>query len=215
MELTVTREKLYRTATALALITVAYNLLEGAVSAWLGFDDESLALFGFGLDSFVEVVSGAGIWHMVRRQRVNPVQGNDLFERRALRITGGGFYLLAAGLIVSGIYDGYSGHEPITTLWGIVVACVSILTMWLLIHYKVKVGKALGSQAMLADAACTRVCLYLSVILLVSSAGYQLTGVGWLDAAGALGISWFCIKEGREALGKARGIPCGCSCNCG
>ena len=209
-----TTERLYRTALVLAFVTVAYNLLEGVVSAWFGFDDESLALFGFGLDSFVEVVSGAGIWHMVRRQRVSPEAGHDLFERRALRITGWGFYLLAAGLLASGIYDGYSGHAPKTTVWGVIVACVSILSMWLLIHYKVKVGKALGSQAMLADAACTRVCLYLSVILLVSSAGYQLTGIGWLDAAGALGISWFCVKEGREALGKARGLACGCSCHC-
>jgi divalent metal cation (Fe/Co/Zn/Cd) transporter len=215
MEHALAKDKLYRAALALAVITVAYNLLEGVVSAWFGFDDESLALFGFGLDSFVEVVSGAGIWHMVRRQRVTPEAGHDAFERVALRVTGGGFYVLAAGLTVSGIYDGYSGHAPKTTVWGIIVSLVSILSMWLLIHYKVKVGKALGSQAILADAACTKVCLYLSVILLVSSAGYQLTGVGWLDAAGALGISWFCFKEGREAFAKARGIPCGCSCNCG
>jgi len=211
---TAMKEKLYRTASALALITIVYNLLEGAVSTWFGFEDESLALFGFGLDSFVEVISGAGIWHMVRRQRENPVQGHDLFERRALRITGSGFYLLAAGLLVSGVYDAYSSHTPETTFWGMVVSCISIFTMWLLIHHKVKVGRALGSQAILADAACTKVCLYLSLILLVSSAGYHLTGVGWLDAAGALGISWFSFKEGREAFGKARGIPCGCSCSC-
>ena len=209
-----TKEKLYRAASALALVTIVYNLLEGAVSAWFGYADETLALFGFGLDSFVEVVSGAGIWHMVRRQRGNAEDDHDTFERRALKITGGGFYLLAAGLIVSGAYDGYSQHAPKTTFWGIIVSCVSILSMWLLMHYKVKVGKALGSQAMLADAACTRVCLYLSIILLASSAGYQLTGIGWLDAAGAFGISWFCFKEGREAFAKARGISCCCSCHC-
>jgi divalent metal cation (Fe/Co/Zn/Cd) transporter len=215
MEPSLAREKLYRAASALAVITIAYNLLEGLVSAWFGYQDETLSLFGFGLDSFVEVVSGAGIWHMVRRQRENPEGGHDLFERRALRITGYGFFVLAAGLTLSGIYEPISQHAPKTTIWGIIVSAVSILSMWLLIHYKVKVGQALESKAMLADAACTRVCLYLSLILLVSSVGYQLTGVGWLDAAGALGISWFCIKEGREALGKARGISnCGCSCNC-
>lgn len=209
------RERLYRAALVLAFITIAYNLVEGVVSAWFGLGDESLALFGFGVDSFVEVVSGAGIWHMVRRQRVHPVEDRDLFERRALQITGYGFYLLAAGLIVSGAYDCYSGHAPKTTLWGIIVSCVSIVSMWLLIHYKIKVGKALESKAIMADAACTRVCLYLSAVLLASSAGYQFTGIGWLDAAGAFGISWFCVKEGREALGKARGISCGCCCNCG
>lgn len=210
-----TKDRLYRLAATLAAITVGYNLLEGTVSTWLGFADETLALFGFGVDSFVEVVSGAGVWHMVRRQRENRDGDQDRFERRALQITGWGFYLLAAGLLVTAVYDGYSGHAPETTFWGVVVSLVSICTMWLLIHYKLKVGRALGSPALLADAACTKVCLYLSVILLVSSAGYYLTGVGWMDALGAFGISWFAFKEGREALGKARGIPCSCSCNCG
>ncbi|HJV33460.1 cation transporter [Geomonas sp.] len=207
-----TREKLYRAASALAFFTIAYNVLEGVVSTWFGAGDESLALFGFGLDSFVEVISGVGIWHMVRRQRGNA--DRDTFERTALRITGSGFYLLAAGLVISGGLDLYQGHAPTTTFWGIVISCISLLSMWLLMRLKVKVGTALGSQAMLADAACTRVCLYLSAILLLSSAGYQLTGIGWLDSAGALGISWFCLKEGREAFGKARGESCGCSCSC-
>jgi len=214
MEQSVDKEKLYKVASTLALITIAYNFLEGAVSAWLGYDDQSLALFGFGLDSFVEVVSGAGIWHMLRRQRLSSEERHDLFERRALRITGYGFYLLAAGLLVSGVYDLYRGHTPETTFWGIVVAGIAILSMWLLTHFKVKTGRSLGSQAILADAACTRVCLYLSTILLISSAGYELTGIGWLDTVGALGISWFCLREGREALGKARGEQCACSCHC-
>lgn len=203
------KKALFSRAILLAVITIAYNLLEGGVSAWFGLEDESLALFGFGLDSFVEVSSGAGILHMVRRQRVNPVEEHDQFERRALRITGSGFYILAVGLVVTAVYDGYHGHEPETTIWGIIVSAISILSMWLLIHFKVKVGRALDSKAILADASCTRVCLYLSVILLASSVGFELTGIGWLDAAGALGIAWFCIKEGREAFAKASGIPDG------
>jgi divalent metal cation (Fe/Co/Zn/Cd) transporter len=211
MEDDLRRQKLYGTALTLAFMTVAYNLLEGVVSAWFGAGDESLALFGFGLDSFVEVVSGAGIWHMVRRQREQPTEGRDVFERRALRITGYGFYVLAAGLLVSGLYDCYSGHAPKTTVTGILISWISILSMWLLIHYKIKVGTALESQAIIADAACTRVCLYLSTILFASSVAYEMTGIGWVDAVGALGISWFCLKEGREALEKARGLACGCS----
>lgn len=208
------REKLYRTAALLAVITVLYNLLEGVVSAWFGMEDESLALFGFGLDSFVEVISGAGIWHMVRRLREYQDQAPDEFERRALKITGFGFYLLAAGLLVTAAYDFSTGHKPETTFWGMVISGVSIVSMWLLIRQKVRVGTALGSQAILADASCTKVCLYLSLILLAASAGYQLTGIGWLDSAGALGIGWFSFREGREAFDKARGIPCSCSCSC-
>jgi divalent metal cation (Fe/Co/Zn/Cd) transporter len=206
---------LYRRAALLALITIFYNFLEGVVSVWLGLGDETFALFGFGLDSFVEVISGIGIWHMVRRQRAAGGMAPDRFERSALRITGGAFYLLAAGLTATALVNVVQGNRPTSTFWGIVVALVSIVSMGLLIRAKVTVGTALGSPAILADAACTRACLYLSVVLLAASAGYVLTGIGWLDALGTLGIAAFAAKEGREAFGKARGIACCCAGTCG
>lgn len=209
------RETLRRSAALLALVTIFYNLAEGLVSVWFGLADETIALFGFGLDSFVEVISGVGVWHMIRRQRESNGTDPDVFEQRALRITGGAFYLLAAGLAATAAINLYQQHRPETTLWGIIVAAVSIASMWLLIHYKVKVGTRLASQAILADAACTRACLYLSVILLVASAGYELTGIGWLDSLGTLFIAGFSVKEGREAFGKARGIACCCAGKCG
>jgi len=209
------KNHLYRIAATLALITIFYNLLEGGVSVWLGSADETLALFGFGLDSFVEVISGIGVWHMIRRQRGNDGTNPDAFEQRALRVTGGAFYLLAAGLAATAAVNLYQGHRPETTVWGIVVALVSILSMWLLIHYKVKVGRALDSPAILADAACTRTCLRLSVVLLASSAGFELTGLGFLDPAGTLLIAWLSVKEGREAFAKAKGLACCCAGKCG
>ncbi|HYS43683.1 MAG TPA: cation transporter, partial [Geobacteraceae bacterium] len=174
-----------------------------------------ISLFGFGLDSFVEVVSGIGVWHMIRRQQsandVNP----DVFERRALRITGSGFYLLAVGLVLTAMIDIIERHRPETTLWGIIVAVISIVSMQFLIHYKMKVGTKLNSPALLADAACSRVCLHLSIILLAASAGYALTGIGWLDSLGAIGIAWFSLREGREAVAKAKGLACCCAGKCG
>jgi len=208
-------QALYRTATLLALVTIWYNLFEGGISVWFGAGDETISLFGFGLDSFVEVISGVGIWHMVRRLSTGDPADRDPFERRALRITGGAFFLLAAGLMVTAVLSIKEGHHPETTKWGIIVSLVSIAAMWLLIRCKVKVGKELDSPAILADAACTRTCLQLSVALLVASAGYALTGIGWLDAAGTLAIALLSIREGREAFGKARVLACGCSCSCG
>ena len=79
---------LYKWASVLALITIFYNILEGIVSVYFGLEDETIALFGFGLDSFVEVISGVGIWHMVRRLRQNGNENPDIFEIQALRITG-------------------------------------------------------------------------------------------------------------------------------
>jgi divalent metal cation (Fe/Co/Zn/Cd) transporter len=207
-------QQLYRAATLLALITIFYNLLEGVVSVWFGAEDETISLFGFGLDSFVEVISGIGIWHMVRRLGKGDPADRDPFEQRALRITGAAFFLLAAGLAATAMISIQQGHHPETTSWGVIISLVSIASMWLLIHYKVKVGKELNSPAILADAACTRTCLQLSVVLLVASVGYLLTGIGWLDAAGTLAIALLSVREGREAFAKARGLACGCSCSC-
>jgi divalent metal cation (Fe/Co/Zn/Cd) transporter len=208
------REKLIAKANRLALLTIGYNFVEGLVSMALGGSDETLALFGFGVDSFIEVISAVGIWHMIRRIRNNQGETRDSFEQRALRITGCAFYALSAGLILMAGLNLVQQHKPEATLWGIVVSLVSMSFMWLLIHHKTRVGTALKSQAILADAACSKACVYLSVVLLISSAGFELTGIGSLDAVGALLIAWFTWKEGREAFGKARGLACTCSGNC-
>ena len=210
---------LYRTAWWLAVLTIAYNIIEGVVSVGFGLQDETIALFGFGMDSFVEVISGFGILHMVMRIRAGKVSAQgalppDRFEATALRITGTAFYLLTTGLIATVALNIYMGQVPETTFWGVVVSSVSIVCMWLLIHYKVKVGRALRSDAILADANCTKVCFYLSIALLASSLGFELTGIGWMDSAGAIVIALFAFKEGRESFDKARGKMCSCAGQC-
>jgi divalent metal cation (Fe/Co/Zn/Cd) transporter len=204
--------KLYAWASALAVITIFYNIAEGLVSVFFGLEDESMSLFGFGLDSFVEVVSGIGIWHMVRRIRQHGDEDPDRFEKTALRITGSAFYVLTAGLAITSIIDLYRGHRPESTFWGIVVSVTSILSMWLLIRAKVSVGSKLNSQAILADAACTRACLQLSVVLLVASVGYRFTDIGGLDSVGALIIGGLCYREGKESFEKAKTGSFACSC---
>ena len=86
-------DKLYARANYLALFTIFYNLVEGGISVWMGTTDETLALFGFGVDSFIEVISAIGVWHMLRRIAANDGESRDEFEQRALRITGAAFYL--------------------------------------------------------------------------------------------------------------------------
>jgi len=208
------KENLYARANYLALFTIFYNLVEGGTSVWLGTTDETLVLFGFGVDSFIEVISAVGVWHMLRRIKGNDGETRDEFEQRALRITGAAFYFLTFGLLLTAAMNLYGEHKPETTLWGIVISLLSISFMWYLIHQKTKVGMALNSSAILADAACSRACVYLSVVLMISSVGYELTGVGSLDAIGAILISWLTFREGREAFGKARGIDCSSSCSC-
>ena len=204
--------KLYAFASALALITIVYNIIEGFVSTSFGLEDESMVLFGFGVDSFVEVISGIGIWHMVRRIRNNGSENPDRFEQTALRITGSGFYVLTAGLAITATIDLYQGHKPASTFWGIVISVISIVSMWLLIHYKVKVGRQLNSEAILSDAACTRACLQLSIVLFIASIGYELTHIGGIDSVGTFVIAGLCFREGKEAFEKARAKSFACAC---
>ena len=207
------RAGLYRKALLLAQITVFYNIVEGLVSVYFGAGDKTLSLFGFGLDSFVEVISGIGIWHMMTRMMRQASGDIDQFEKTALRITGSAFYVLAAGLMLTAGYNLYSSQHPETTFWGIVISIISIFTMWALIYFKLKVGRALDSDAIIADANCTKTCLYLSFVLLASSLGYEFTGIGWFDALGAIAIAVFSFREGKEAFEKAQGKSCSCR-NC-
>ncbi|HRJ31494.1 MAG TPA: cation transporter [Cyclobacteriaceae bacterium] len=195
--------KLYTAALLLAVFTILYNLVEGIIATWFGYEDETLTLFGFGVDSFIELISGVGIMHMILRIRYNPTASRDGFERTALRITGTAFYLLVAGLIIGAGMVIYTGQKPETTLWGVIISSISILVMLALIYGKRKVGNALKSDAILADANCTLVCVYMSIILLVSSGLYELTHLPYIDAAGTLGLAWFSYKEGKECFEKA------------
>ncbi len=203
-------DRYYRHALYLGVLTVLYNLLEGLVSVFFGIQDETLVLFGFGIDSFIEVLSGIGIIAMVLRIRQNPDTPRSQFERTALRITGTSFYVLAGGLAMTAIYNLVAGHKPATTLAGLIISTISIAIMWALVAAKRKVGRALDSAPILADANCTLVCIYMSLVLLAASFIYELTGFGFIDSLGALGLIYFSIKEGRESFEKARGMECSC-----
>lgn len=206
----VAQKNYWNYALALAFFTIFYNVLEGLISISFGVSDESLALFGFGVDSFIEVMSGIGILVMVNRIRSNPNTSRTPFEVTALKVTGTAFYLLAAGLGATAVYNVVTGHKPETTLPGLVISLISIAVMWALVAGKRKVGRALNSMPILADANCTMVCIYMSVVLLIASLVYQITGFGFVDSLGALGLIYFSLNEGRESFEKARGLECSC-----
>jgi divalent metal cation (Fe/Co/Zn/Cd) transporter len=205
------KDPVIRLTILLAIFTIAYNFIEGIISIYFGLGDEVLSLFGFGLDSFVEVISGIGILHMIIRIKNNQNENKDQFEKRALQITGTSFYLLTFGLVVSASYNFIYGIHPITTTWGIIVSGVSILVMWWLVREKLKVGKKLNSDAIIADANCTKACLQLSFILLISCIGFELFELKRIDAIGSLIIAYLAFKEGRESFEKSRNqINCCC-----
>ena len=205
-----TIDRYFQYALYLGFFTVFYNLLEGLVSIYFGVSDETIALFGFGVDSFIEVMSGLGIIAMILRIRQNPGTPRSKFEKTALAVTGTSFYLLAAGLALTAVVNIVTGHKPSTTIPGMIIALISIAMMWALVTGKRIVGRALDSAPILADANCTMVCIYMSVVLLAASFIYQLTGFGWVDSLGALGLIYFSYSEGKESFEKAAGMECEC-----
>ena len=204
---------LIKKAIILSLITIFYNIAEGLISIYFGAGDETLALLGFGIDSFVEVISGIGIAHMIFRMKYAKVQSRDEFEKTALKVTGTAFYLLTAGLIVGSVLNIINNVKPNTTIPGIIIALVSIATMYWLMTSKLKVGRDLKSDAIIADANCTKTCFYLSFVLLAASGLYKLFHIAYFDVLGSLGIAYFAFKEGRESFEKVRSGKLLCNCD--
>jgi len=212
--MTDSEDKLYRKAYLLSLFTIFYNIIEGVVSMAFGYKDETLSLFGFGADSFIEVMSGIGIAVMITRIKQNPDSPKSRFEITALKITGTAFYLLSAGLITGIVFDIINHEKPVTTLWGVIISSVSIAAMVWLMNAKKRAGRQLNSQPVISDANCTKICVYMSVVLLLSSLVYELTGFVYADVIGAAGITYFSISEGGEAFEKAKGKECCCDDGC-
>jgi divalent metal cation (Fe/Co/Zn/Cd) transporter len=205
--------KYYHFALYLSIFTIVYNIAEGLISTIIGYSDESLTLFGFGVDSFIETISGIGIAAMIYRIAKNPESNKSPFEVTALKITGWSFYVLSAGLAVSAILSIIEKRQPDSTFWGVIISVISIAFMWALIHYKKSVGALLNSKAIVADANCNVVCVYMSITLLASSFLYETFSLPYVDAAGALGLVFFSVKEGRECFGKAASLHDACTCN--
>lgn len=215
--------KIYNLAFGLAIFTIIYNLAEGIIATWFGYSDETIALFGFGVDSFIEMISGIGILVMILRikshshrakmheatgARLSMAEHRSKFEVTALKITGWSFYILVGGLVLSAAVTVALGIKPETTFWGVVVSLLSIVVMLFLIYGKIYTGKKLHSDAIIADANCTKVCIYMSFVLLASSAIYYTTGFAYADALGTLGLAWFSYEEGKECFEKAENKAC-------
>jgi len=186
----------------LEYFTIGWNALEGLVAVIAGVFAGSISLVGFGIDSFIEVTSGAALlWRMSVDA---DVQRHERNERRALKVVGACFLALAVYITYESAMDLWSERAPEHSIPGIVLACVSLVVMPLLARAKRKVGRALGSAAMHADAKQTEFCTYLSGILLAGLLLNALFGFWWADPVAGLLMAPIIAKEGIEGLqGKA------------
>jgi divalent metal cation (Fe/Co/Zn/Cd) transporter len=182
----------------LEYFTIAWNSIEGIVAIIAGAMAGSISLIGFGIDSFIEVLSGSVLlWRMSVDA---DVEQRHRSEKRALRIVGLCFLLLAVYIAYESVNDLVRHHAPEQSMVGIVVACLSLVVMPLLSRAKHKVAAHLGSGAMHADAQQTQFCTYLSVILLGGLTLNAVFGLWWFDPVAALTMVPFIAKEGFEAV---------------
>lgn len=186
------RASLVERGRRLAWLTIAWNVVEGIIAVGAGIAAGSLALVGFGFDSFIEVFAGGVVlWQLqgVAEER----------ERRALRLIGLSFFLLAAYVAVEGVRDLLTGNEAGESTVGIVLAGVSLVVMPLLAWAKRRTGRELVNPVILADATETALCSYLSAILLGGLVLNVAWGWWWADTLAAFGIAVLAVREGREA----------------
>jgi divalent metal cation (Fe/Co/Zn/Cd) transporter len=212
------RTRLGRRAQLLAGASVTYNVVEAIIAVAAGIAAGSVALIGFGLDSVVEVSSGLIILWQFRHRLP------ESRERQALRLMAFSFFALAAYVTFESVWALFFGGEPQPSPVGIGQAIASLIVMPFLSWAQRRTGRALGSNAVVADSTQTLLCTYLSAVLLVGLVLNATLGWGWADPIAGLVIAAVAVREGVEAWhgegccapgrpsGGAEGASDGCGC---
>ncbi|MFY0523434.1 cation diffusion facilitator family transporter [Archangium gephyra] len=200
------RPLLLRRALALTGLTVGWNVVEGVVAVTAALAAGSVALLGFGVDSFVESTSGGVmLWRLLAERHARNTEAVERLDRRAHQLIGLSLFLLAGFIAVDAVTTLRGSEEVKPSLVGILLTSLSLGVMVWLARAKRCTAVALGSRAMEADAFQTTACWWLSLITLVGIGLNAAFGWWWADPVAALGMTFFLVKEGREAW---RGEDC-------
>jgi len=202
-----------RRAWALAWFTVLWNLLEGGVAIAFGVADDSVALWGFGADSLIEVASALVVMARLRQGFQAPATEA---ERRATLAIGWLFVALALVVKLGAILQLADRKHPPTTVPGLVIAALSLAFMVFLWKAKLRTAAALDSAALKSDAACSLACIQLSLVLLAGSLLFLLSpALWWVDAAAAILLALLIGREGLLGIRAARDPHFTGGCGCG
>jgi divalent metal cation (Fe/Co/Zn/Cd) transporter len=195
--MTTTTEGLVRRGQNLAWLTIGWNTVEGAVALDSGAVAGSIALVGFGVDSYLEVFAGAVIlWRL--NKEAHGRQVSERAERRAVKLIAATFVVLAVGVGAESVRKLATGEHPHESFVGIGLTTVSLMVMPLLARAKRRVGRAMGSRAVEADATETTLCVWLSAIVLVGLVFNAAFGWWWADPIAGFGIVYVAGREGIE-----------------
>jgi cation diffusion facilitator family transporter len=199
------KEKLHRRGLHLEWFTVAWNVIEAVVAVGVGLIVGSVALVGFGVDSGIEVISAVVLlWRLYRAGPSASAEEHGLAEKRALYLVAATFFLLAAYIAYEAIGALIAQEGPESTTVGLVLSILSILIMPTLAYLKGRIGREMGSRALVADSVETWVCAYLSVALLAAVGLNAAFGWWWADPVGALAMLPVILWQGWETLEEAR-----------
>ncbi len=195
------RRQLLQRALGLEYLTVGWNLVEGVVAVTAALAAGSVALLGFGIDSFVESSSAAVLIWRLAAEGAGTRSGCEIerIEERALRLVGLSLFLLAAYVATDALAALWWRERPAVSVVGMVLTSGSIGVMWWLARAKRQTARALGSRALEADSFQTSACWYLSLVVLGGIALNGAFGWWWADPVAALGMTYFLVREGRGA----------------
>lgn len=201
-------QKLHKKALVLSYITVAYNIIEGIVSIIAGSIAGSVALVGFGLDSFVESLSGSiMIWRFRQHSKISQEE-EERIEKKAVKLVAYTFLILAAYIFYESATKLFNSEIPQPSIIGIIIAVISIIAMPVLFFMKYRTGKSLNSKSLVADSKQTLACLFLSVALLFGLSLNYLYGFWQADPVVGLLISGYLVKEGYSTLREEELCSC-------
>ena len=196
------KDQLHKKALILSYVTVGYNVLEGTASILSGVFAGSIALIGFGLDSFIESLSGGVmIWRFSQGTQISQEE-EERIEKKATRLVAYTFFILGAYVLYESIKKLVVSEIPVPSLIGIIIAVVSLVLMPILYFVKMKTASALGSSSLIADAKETLACTLLSAALLVGLGLNYLAGIWQADPIVGVIIVVFLFREGYEILNE-------------
>lgn len=204
----VDRTRLIARGLRLEYLTVGWNVVEGVVAITAALAAGSVALLGFGIDSFVECASGLVlVWRLHAERRAIDLEAIERIERRAQRLVAASLVALSGYIAYDAVTTLVAGERPEASPVGVGLAALSLGVMWWLARAKRRTAAALGSRAMQADAFQTTACWWLSLAVLAGVGLNTLFGLWWADPLAALVIPVFLVREAREAWA---GIECDC-----
>lgn len=190
------KKQYHQKAIRLSIFTVAYNVVEGIVAVSLGAASGSIALVGFGLDSFIESLSGSVMIWRFGKQRSDVEEEKS--ERTAYKLVGYTYFILGTFVLYEAVNTLIVNESVEQKPYGAIIAVVTLMVKPVLFRAKYRLGKKIGSASLVADSKQTLACIMLSCTLLLGAGLNYFFGLEWADPVAAIAIALLLLREGLE-----------------